>query len=320
MEPVVKIAQEVGPRRPRKLIVCIDGTSNQFSEKNTNVVELYSRIKKDSTQLTYYNSGVGTYARPFWWSLESQKQKMLNRIDLAIAWNFEKVVLGAYRWLADTYQPGDQIFLFGFSRGAYQVRTLGAMIAKVGLIYPGNQEQIPFAWAIYSNNDRSSAKFKEAFCREKVDLHFVGVWDTVASVGVLPRKPFPLTDKCQHITHFRHALALDELRVKFLPEHVSEPAGRGRTLSEVWFAGTHSDIGGGNKANPTLDRGGEPLKWMMEEAQACGLSVRLHDVKIGVPHAEVTNSMRWKWWILEILPISWKEYTPNYHFVVRRQV
>ncbi|CAE6421145.1 unnamed protein product [Rhizoctonia solani] len=107
--------------KPRKLIVCIDGTSNQFLEKNTNVVELYSRITKDSTQLTYYNSGVGTYARPFWWSFAYLKQQLAGIIDLMIAWNFDQVIIGAYRWLSDHYQPGDQIFLFGFSRGAYQV-------------------------------------------------------------------------------------------------------------------------------------------------------------------------------------------------------
>ncbi|KAG8723252.1 hypothetical protein FRC12_024513 [Ceratobasidium sp. 428] len=234
-----------------------------------------------------------------------------------IAWNFDQVIVGAYRWLADNYEPGDQIWLFGFSRGAYQVRTLAGMIETVGLIHPGNQEQIPFAWAIYSGDEDSSVKlkFKEAFCRKKVDLHFVGVWDTVASVGLLPRKPFPLSDQCDHITHFRHALALDERRVKFLPEHINQLSAGEQSQEEVWFAGTHSDIGGGNKANPTLDRGGEPLKWMMEEAYEQGLSVRLHDVKIGVPHAEVTNSLRANstrgllYNFLEILPfLSWKEH------------
>ncbi|CAE6363194.1 unnamed protein product [Rhizoctonia solani] len=306
--------------QPRKLIVCIDGTSNQFSEKNTNVVELYSRITKDSTQLTYYNSGVGTYARPFWWSFAYLKQQLAGIIDLMIAWNFDQVIIGAYRWLSDHYQPGDQIFLFGFSRGAYQVRTLAGMIHTVGLIYPGNQEQIPFAWAIYSSHERDSVKkkFKEAFCRKTVDLHFVGVWDTVASVGILPRKPFPFSDQVKHITHFRHALALDECRVKFLPEHVEEFCIGDHSQEYVWFAGTHSDIGGGNKANPTLDSGGEPLKWMMEEAHKKGLSVRLHDVKIGIPHAEVTESMGvssvkgFLYMILEYAPfLCWEEHLSN---------
>ncbi|KAG8769354.1 hypothetical protein FRC12_005007 [Ceratobasidium sp. 428] len=328
--------KDVHPQpKPRKLIICVDGTSNQFSEKNTNVVELYSRIKKDNTQLTYYNSGIGTYAKPFWLSYAYIKQRALNFMDLFIAWNFDKVVLGAYRWLADTYEPGDQVFLFGFSRGAYQVRTLAAMIEVVGLIHPGNQEQIPFAWDLYSNDDPSAKQFKKTFCRKHVDLHFVGVWDTVASVG-LTNRPFPLTDKCDHITHFRHALALDERRVKFVPEHIKhkydlvedptteepedptsgavewvspeEEAKGNVSVKEVWFAGAHSDIGGGNKVNHTLDRGGEPLKWMMEEAEEAGLSLRLYDVKIGTPHAEVIESLTGLWWILEVWPFSWERY------------
>ncbi|KAG8711365.1 hypothetical protein FRC08_015978 [Ceratobasidium sp. 394] len=102
-----------------------------------------------------------------------------------------------------------------------------------------------------------------------------------------------MTDQCKHITHFRHALALDECRVKFLPEHIiGEPDSEiGRTQKEVWFAGTHSDIGGGNKANKDLNLGAEPLKWMMEEAQMAGLSVKLHDVKIGIPNADITGSL-----------------------------
>ncbi|GAB1526611.1 hypothetical protein RhiTH_009780, partial [Rhizoctonia solani] len=288
---------------PRKLVVCIDGTSNQFSKKNTHVVELYSRIKKDSTQLTYYNSGIGTYARPFMWSFAYQKQQLFNMIDLAVAWNFEKVILGAYRWLVDVYQHGDQIFLFGFSRGAYQVQTLAAMIKKVGLIHPGNQEQIPFAWAIYSNNDENTKEFKEAFCRDKVDLHFVGIWDAVA---------------CDYVTHFRHALALDECRVKFLPVYIPIDVQGSRTSKEVWFVGTHSDVGGGNRDNSKLDRGGEPLKWMLEEAYKQGLLVRLHDMKIGMPNGKVTDSMGWIWMILEILPIPWVRFLPGDKSVLSR--
>ncbi|KAG8795655.1 hypothetical protein FRC12_011627 [Ceratobasidium sp. 428] len=177
------------------------------------------------------------------------------------------------------------------------------MIDRVGLIYPGNQEQIPFAWELYSNKDDNVAKFKEAFSRENVDLHFLGAWDTVSSVGIFSGDILPMTDKCGHITHFRHALALDECRVKFLPEHVQSPKTGGGSIKEVWFAGTHSDIGGGNIANKDLNRGGEPLKWMMEEAQHEGLSVKLHDVKIGIPTAEVIESLGGIWWLLEVIPM-----------------
>ncbi|KAG8706870.1 hypothetical protein FRC09_002156 [Ceratobasidium sp. 395] len=111
-----------------------------------------------------------------------------------------------------------------------------------------------------------------------------------------------MTDECSHITHFRHALALDERRVKFLPEHVRGLKDGGST-KEVWFAGTHSDIGGGNKTNQDLNRGGEPLKWMMEEAHREGLSVKLHDVKVGLPTAEVKESLGGLWQLLEVMPM-----------------
>jgi uncharacterized protein (DUF2235 family) len=136
----------------RNLIVCIDGTANQFGrkvrdfgdcplsylvnvvEKNTNVIELYKLILKEveHNQRTWYNSGIGTYARPSWKSFKFYRQVLAHKIDLAIAWwvaysssvscshftsfglrNFEATILAAYRWLSDNYEPGDCIFLFG---------------------------------------------------------------------------------------------------------------------------------------------------------------------------------------------------------------
>ncbi|KAJ2924584.1 hypothetical protein H1R20_g12518, partial [Candolleomyces eurysporus] len=129
----------------RNLIVCIDGTANQFGDKNTNVIELYNLVMKEfeDNQFTWYNSGIGTYARPHWRSVKYLKKTASHKVDLAIAWHFDKTILGAYRWLSDNYQKGDCIFLFGFSRGAFQVRTLSGMIHKVGLIHKGNEMQIP---------------------------------------------------------------------------------------------------------------------------------------------------------------------------------
>ncbi|KAG9094007.1 hypothetical protein FRC06_011277 [Ceratobasidium sp. 370] len=319
------------PSKPRKLIVCIDGTSNQYSDKNTNVIELYSHIVKSETQLTYYNSGIGTYAKPSWRSWSYLKQIVSNGIDLAIAWNLEKVIIGAYRWLSDNYRPGDQIFLFGFSRGAYQVRAIAGMIASVGLIFPGNQEQIPFAFELYAdylgdtgdetgNNiwldsaqDAIKASkqkvdtFHKTFSRPSVDVHFLGAWDTVSSIGIRRGKLLPLTNSCEHVKHFRHALALDERRVKFLPEHVEYPRD-GQVdeshIKEVWFAGTHSDIGGGNTRNTELNRGTESLVWMMNEAEEAGLVVDSKNLGDGVKRTQVIPSLTGAWWILEVLPLA----------------
>ncbi|KZP22016.1 hypothetical protein FIBSPDRAFT_688136, partial [Athelia psychrophila] len=207
----------------RNLVICIDGTSNQCGTANTNVIELYSQILKDEhdEQLTYYDSGVGTYATPSWKSLSHLMRVMHHKIDLVIAWNVEKVIIGAYQWLSNHYQKGDKIFLFGFSRGAFQVRALAGMIETVGLLLPGNESQIPFAYEHYVNHDPDgkdkdiAPTFKEKLSRKDVRVHFIGVWDTVSSVGLVrPKKMFPhIVESCDHVCYFRHALALDERRV-----------------------------------------------------------------------------------------------------------
>ncbi|EIW77370.1 hypothetical protein CONPUDRAFT_62877 [Coniophora puteana RWD-64-598 SS2] len=311
-----------GSGNPRNLIVCIDGTSNKFGVKNTNIIELYSQIKKSDQQLTYYNSGIGTYARPSWRSFSYWKQLVDNKIDLAIAWNLETVIMAAYRWLADNYHEGDKIFMFGFSRGAYQARAVAGMIAKVGLLLPGNNEQIPFAFELYaclndrkrrkSNEDDERAKvFKRTFCRPDVSIHFVGAWDTVSSVGPFRGRTLPFTTSSQHICMFRHALALDERRVKFLPEYVyggnsetgaSSNSSDSNRVKEVWFPGTHSDV----------CMGGISLLWMKKEAESAGLEfvasannnlAWLKDIE-----RPPTESLTFVWWLLEALPIKRLSY------------
>ncbi|OCH86355.1 hypothetical protein OBBRIDRAFT_738162, partial [Obba rivulosa] len=294
----------------RNLVVCIDGTSNQFGVKNTNVIELYHLVKKlpGDNQVTYYNSGIGTYAKPSWKSLHYWSQVFDHTIDLAIAWNFDQIVLDAYRWLSEKYRKGDRIFLFGFSRGAYQVRTLAAMINKVRLIHSRNGEQIPlYVRSSYCppKNDRTfaSAHFKEVFSHE-ARVHFVGAWDTVSSVGVVRSKVLPGTaDGMRHVCFFHHALAFDERRVKFLPEYVNQGLLPKRSESsqlrppcvkEVWFAGTHSDMA-------------PPLRWMIYEAIVAGL--KLDDWTTATQtQTEVHESLKGIWWLLELLPMKYLSY------------
>lgn len=337
-------AQDVPPCKcnamGRNLVVCIDGTSNQFGQKNTNVIELYKNLVKDDTQVTFYNSGIGTYARPSWRSFRYWKQVLDNKIDLAIAWNFESIVIDTYRWLSENYVKGDRIFLFGFSRGAYQVRALSAMIDKVGLIHKGNEGQIPFAYQLYADlqdepassvqtgstkakgkqkgqPSKMTQNFKETFSRN-VRVHFVGAWDTVSSVGFVRGKNLSGTiDGMKHVCFFRHALALDERRVKFLPEYAcggvfSEKLDHQDPdhTKEVWFSGTHSDIGGGNVDNPNMDRGKPPLRRMSREAASAGLHLQGNDSKwdwetLGA----VTESLTWVWWLFEGLPIKRLRYS-----------
>ncbi|PBL00092.1 hypothetical protein ARMGADRAFT_1006349, partial [Armillaria gallica] len=128
-------------------------------------------------------------------------------------------VMGGYEFIMQNYEANDKICIFGFSRGAYTARALAGMIHKVGLLPRCNHQQVPFAYRMYSREDdlgwAQSAAFKKAFSID-VDIEFLGVWDTVDSVGIIPRR-LPFTASNTHVRHFRHALSLDERRVRFKP-------------------------------------------------------------------------------------------------------
>ncbi|RXW12342.1 hypothetical protein EST38_g13512, partial [Candolleomyces aberdarensis] len=284
----------------RNLIVCIDGTANQFGEKNTNVIELYNLVLKETgdNQCTWYNSGIGTYARPHWRSLHYWQQVIVHKIDLAVAWNFEKTVLEAYRWLADNYQDGDCIFLFGFSRGAFQVRTLSGMVEKVGLIHKGNEAQIPFAFELYADSrsgDHQTAqvgstdeqvsmaqRFKEAFSRKNVRVHFVGVWVKFLPEYAWGGTTLPPTPGLPGVSHHDRA--------------------RPHTL-EVWFPGTHSDIGGENAVNTGMDRSRPPLRWMASQAAELGLRIGVFKRELKkTEQIEFKESLTGLWHLFELLP------------------
>ncbi|KAJ8521783.1 hypothetical protein ONZ45_g1554 [Pleurotus djamor] len=324
----------------RNLVVCIDGTANQFSAKSSYVVEIYSRLIRDEQQLVFYNSGIGTYAKPSFRSWSYVKQVADHTIDMAVAWNFESIVHAAYEWLSENYIPGDRIFLFGFSRGAYQARVIAGMIEKVGLVHKSSKNQVAFAYELYSSmtsqakrdppkpsgpsSSRGAKKsrtpddeeilcqqFKRTLCHENVKVHFVGAWDTVSSVGVFRGKTLPETvSGMGHVCSFRHALALDERRVKFQPEYVNgglgpQPGDKG-DVKEVWFAGTHSDIGGGSTLNQNLTNFGPALRWMYHEAFNCGLRM-----KPAITHwapLDLTPSLKGIWKALEVLPFKSLSY------------
>jgi len=290
-------------RKPLTLVLCFDGTTNQYDGTDTNVVKLYSMLRKDRVeeQLTYYQAGIGTYFQPgvvsplFQWGAQI--------MDEAIAWYLYQHVQDGYQFLMQNYNVGDKVLLFGFSRGAYTARALAGMLHKVGLLSKDNNEQIPFAYKIYktSNNDDLAKGFKAAFCRE-VPIEFVGVWDTVASVGVIMGKTLPFVGVNSTIRVFRHALALDEHRTKFQPDFFHRavpktPATKGGNKKskltqdtagggtdelyakdfnekEVWFVGCHTDVGGGS--TPDTDPyslADIPLRWMLQEIvrAECGI-------------------------------------------------
>ncbi|KAG9076960.1 hypothetical protein FS749_011201, partial [Ceratobasidium sp. UAMH 11750] len=308
------------PPPVRSLVLCFDGTSNQFSNQNTNVVKLMELLKKNDPdrQLVYYQTGVGTYAPPGW--LTSVGLSVATTADKGFASFLYQHVIDGYKFLMETYQAGDRISIFGFSRGAFTARALAGMVHCVGLLPKHNIEHVPFAYEVYkhakpkssaadktshaddststskmpspgmeehagallSNNKATKAKridpenFKQTFCIS-VAIDFVGVWDTVASVGSLWPKTLPWVDYNPSIRNFRQALALDENRANFIPsvwDH-SKTDTRTQTALEVWFKGQHTDIGGG--AVPKRQPGGEQdqsmlsnisLRWMVRQCFA----------------------------------------------------
>ncbi|KAF9242615.1 hypothetical protein BU15DRAFT_43880 [Melanogaster broomeanus] len=220
-------SSEDSRRQPRTLILCFDGTNGQYDSTNTNVVKFYGLLRKDlpDEQVSYYQldhreiqAGIGTYIAPGvvspLWTWFAQL------MDQAVAWYLDAHVMEGYKFLMDTYRPGDKICLFGFSRGAYTARALAGMLNKVGLLTSDNVQQVTFAYKAYKATDKEGIKlaagFKQTFS-QAVTVDFVGVWDTVESTGVLVNRTLPFTASNTSIRVFRQALALDEHRSRFRP-------------------------------------------------------------------------------------------------------
>ncbi|KAI0673865.1 hypothetical protein C8Q78DRAFT_969172 [Trametes maxima] len=208
----------VPPYHPaRTLVLCFDGTGDQFDLDNSNVVKFFSLLKKDdhNEQMVYYQPGIGTYSSPN--AATGIRAKVDKLLDQMIAWHLDAHVQGGYEFLMQNYQAGDKICLFGFSRGAYTARALAGMVHKVGLLPACNHQQVPFAYKMFTRDDelgwKQSTAFKKAFSID-VDIDFIGVWDSVCSVGVIPHT-LPFTSSNRSIRVFRHALALDERRARF---------------------------------------------------------------------------------------------------------
>ncbi|KAF8595456.1 hypothetical protein BDV93DRAFT_548795 [Ceratobasidium sp. AG-I] len=280
----------------RTLVLCFDGTSNHFSNRNTNVVKLVELLKNDDPerQMVYYQTGVGTYVSPGW--MTSGGEKIAKKADEAVAWYLYQHVIDGYKYLMETYRAGDRICIFGFSRGAYIARAVAGMVHAVGLLPRHNVEHIPYAYRLYEQGTQDKCpnnygalstsrddeglkitpeNYKATFCIP-VKIDFVGVWDTVASMGSIVPKVLPWIDFNPSIRVFRHALSLDERRGNFVPSLWNheltnhelkkpepenpelkklklqkpklkgpEPAYDHQDVREVWFKGQHTDVGGG---------------------------------------------------------------------------
>jgi uncharacterized protein (DUF2235 family) len=276
---------------PKNVVVCCDGTANEFAKHNTNVVKLYSALQHDpAVQVGYYHPGLGTMEPAG--ALSTVARKVTKALGMAIGYGLEHDIRDAYVFLMNHFRAGDRLFLFGFSRGAYTVRAVASLLRMVGLIREGNEPLVPYAIRMMRGIMRSRARgkedvaeyfdlaesFREAMAGAPCRPHFVGVWDTVSSVGWIenPLK-LPYIADNPDIEIGRHAIAIDERRA-FFRNHLWRPstnpdAEHGpKDLKQVWFPGVHCDVGGGY---PEAESGLAKiaLEWMLDEAQAAGLLV-----------------------------------------------
>jgi uncharacterized protein (DUF2235 family) len=297
----------------RKLVLCLDGTSNQYGRNNTNVVKLAALLDKDAAdQFLYYQPGIGTMPPPG--VFNKARQWFLTRLDLAFAILLRQHVQDAYRFLMRYYEAGDEIFMFGFSRGAYTARVLAGMLRKVGLLAQGNEELVTFAWDIFATekNDDQASDFCNTFART-VSIEFIGVWDTVSSVRYAGRdQHFPYTFDNPIVHTVRQALALDERRAYFRQNLWKEPARTSQDVQQVWFAGVHCDVGGGYKGSE-CGLSTIALKWMLEEV-GTRLAFSLTAVDAMIPTvsndrfsapeatAKLHESLQGAWHLAEFIP------------------
>lgn len=327
------------PPPPRNLVVCCDGTSNEIGINSTNVLKTYRVARKTSDQRVFYDPGVGTIGRLATWGRLSQKAGEV--IGLATGYGLDDNILDAYRWLAEQYRDGDRIFLFGFSRGAYTVRALAGLINMIGLPEPDQINITDYALTAYKraaeqDNLPLAWQFGRISGARDVSIHFLGVWDTVASV-IVPRSDrffvpslqfLPYTKQNNRVRCFRQALAIDERRrmfrhyrwnegQTFKPHRFSTADAIAQDAKQVWFAGVHADVGGGY-AEEEAGLSKFPLMWMLQEAKQQGLIVDeqlLDHLARGAKHEEgrltysapdpiapLHQSLHGPWWLLEVLP------------------
>ncbi|MFI5324967.1 MAG: DUF2235 domain-containing protein [Candidatus Rokuibacteriota bacterium] len=309
---------------PKNIVICADGTGNStIKGRGTNVFKLYEAVDENGhrinhdleAQVAIYHDGVGT-----------ESLKWIRIVTGATGWGLSRNVKQLYGELARVYDPGDRILLFGFSRGAFTVRTLGGLIATCGILdlkrYDTNTafaREIDEAYRAYrqkyqtwlSRVVRGKREIDPVTLRARfsvshpthapggaIPIHFVGVWDTVDAVGMpfritdvinalFYRFKFPDTTLNGQVKKACHALALDEARRSFFPLLWDQARESDRTrIEQVWFAGVHSNVGGGY---PRQGMSLVTLDWMMLRAEAAGLRFNAAERELYRGHVAVND-------------------------------
>jgi uncharacterized protein (DUF2235 family) len=299
----------------KRLVVCADGTWNSADSARadgkglTNVGRLRTVIAPVAAdgvpQLVRYHDGVG--ATGSWLSRAAS-----GALGLGLSRNIRNL----YYWVVEQYDPGDELFFFGFSRGAYTVRSLAGMIRNCGILTRAHKSKVNDAYALY--RDRSEAKsptgrdaiaFRAANSHaQETPIKCIAVWDTVGSLGVPTGGPIGAYTRWRYgfhdvrlsrsVEHAFHALAIDERRKPFAPavwgirdSDVRNPLRR-QVVEQVWFPGVHSNIGGGY-ADTQLSN--LAFVWLLDRAASCGLELvgGVRERFAGDPRGRMHDSMTW---------------------------
>ncbi|MEW6533998.1 MAG: DUF2235 domain-containing protein [Candidatus Auribacterota bacterium] len=264
---------------PKNIVVFSDGTGQEGGKRyNTNVYKLFNMIEdRTEHQIAFYDRGLGTGFR-----------KVTGKIS---GMGISKNIKECYKFIFENFNSKDKIYLFGFSRGAATVRSLSAFIHLFGILPKSRPELIDQAYNIYKirNTEKREKKAKEFIGKHHTmwcTIKFLGVWDTVAALGI----PFKMWDAllgiipfCRHKFHnfllspsvenAYHALAIDDERLTFHPILWENKKADYQQIKQVWFSGVHTDVGGGYKEQDLSDI---PLMWMTQQAKTHGLRIYPH--------------------------------------------
>ena len=272
----------------KRIAVFADGTWNSPQQgAATNVLQMARAVgplSGGAEQVAFYDWGVG-----------SDRKKLAGGISGV---GIDKNIMDCYRFIMHNYDPGDALFFFGFSRGAYTARSLAGFIRNCGILRREHADQVPAAFRFYRQRSASSGpnaaravKFRRDYAVADItEIEFVGVWDTVGSLGIpvpfwgtLGEREFLFhdTEPSKIVQHARHAVSIDENRIDFEPTLWSDKPGM--DLQQLWFSGVHSDVGGGYEERGLSDCAAQ---WMIREAGKSGFRFESHLTRQVVPDPE----------------------------------
>lgn len=262
---------------PKNIIFCADGTWDD-PDSHSNVCQLFEALEViDGVQLPMYDSGVGTNGLV-----------IVKLLGGALGAGLFQKIKDGYSKIAAQYAPGDQIFIFGFSRGAYTARCLAGMIAICGLptVNQTDPQCVDTAFEAYRNaghRDALLASMADDYKMDQATVQLLGVWDTVGSLGIpaifggidVIQYGFLSTSLHENVLNAVQALAIDEQRLQFQPAIWTANPFANQSMTQVWFAGAHSDVGGGNPADANgASLSNITLLWMANYAKIFGLQFK----------------------------------------------